>query len=595
MIIAKRQGSPEATPPARPSGRPENRGRGDRRFFYSGLGALTLLLASVPYLWGWLITPPGQVYTGFSFNVDDTAVYFSWMRQIEDGRFFLRNQFTTEPQRGVLFNLFFWLLGSVVRVTHLPMIAVYQGARVLFGAGLLWAVAVLLREALRDERARRAAFALVCLSAGFGWVWLVRFPPTGNLTQPIDLWQPEAFTFLSLYFSPLFTAALALMAVFMASVLRVERSGRLRDAAPAALAGALLGNFHSYDVIHLFAVWIVFRVVETVRTRRLDRGAWAALILVGLATLPTVAYQYWALRVEAVFYARAFATHTYSPPLRWLLLGYGLVIAFAAMSAVILLLRTRGAEDLKAAFRDGAAIRLLIVWSVVGIAVSHVGVSFERKLLMGVHFPLCALAGALLARLTARLPGSLPGILVAGGVLLTVPTNIAFLARDMGRLTENVGSSSHRPRLTRQEWDALRWLRANARPEEAVLVGPDPTSHARFPYFALQPHLSVYVPALAGNVVYNGHWSETAQYGRKLAEMTRFFRRDTPDTFRQGLLRDNGIRYVLYVNALGTADLRDASGGVAYPAVPWPQSPPHYLRPVYANPEITIYAVAEAP
>jgi hypothetical protein len=111
----------------------------------------------------------------------------------------------------VLFNLLYLLLGSLVRFTGLGSDGRLSGARVIFGGLLLWAVAVLIRETLPSPAARKIAFALVCVGSGFGWIWQLESPEQG----PVDLWQPEAITFLSLYFTPLFIAALALMVVFL--------------------------------------------------------------------------------------------------------------------------------------------------------------------------------------------------------------------------------------------------------------------------------------------------------------------------------------------------------------------------------------------
>lgn len=549
--------------------------------FYLFLGALTLLAASVPHLYGWLNTPPGHVFSGFTLNIDDSMVYLAWMRQVEDGRFFLRNQFTSEPQRGVLFNLLFWLLGTLVRLTSLPAPFVYHAARVGCGALLLRAVVLLLRQTLAGERARKIAFALVCVSSGVGWVWNV-FPLGGAAGErlPIDLWQTEAITFTSLYFSPLFLAALALMVVFVRAALRAEQTGKVSDVWPAALAGALLGNFHSYDVIALFAVWGAFRIGSDIAARRVCLTGWAHLALVLLATIPTVAYQGWALRVEPVFFQRAFATRTDSAALVWVAAGYGLVGLLALLATL---------RPPIGAFTGAAAARFLLTWAVVGVAVSYVPVSFQRKLLMGAHLPLCTLAGALLARLTERLPGNLPALVALGAVLMTVPSNLFVLGRDLGRLGRNEGGTPHRPYLTTNERSALLWLRKNTRPSEAVLVAPDPVSHLRFPHTALYPHLSVYVPALAGNVVYNGHWSETANFGAKIGQTSRFFRRETPDAFRQELLRENNIRYVLFVNALASASIPT---NPPYHAVPWPVAgAPFYLKTAYENADITLYRV----
>lgn len=107
----------------REEGQEKGQGTGARRnLYYIALGALTLLVSFLPYLYGFLSAPGrGLVFTGLIHNADDGAVYYSWMRQAASGRFFLHNQFAIEEQRDVLFNLFYWLLGGLVRVTGLPI------------------------------------------------------------------------------------------------------------------------------------------------------------------------------------------------------------------------------------------------------------------------------------------------------------------------------------------------------------------------------------------------------------------------------------------------------------------------------------------
>ena len=579
------------------------------RAYYWVLGALTLFLASTPYLYGWLHTPPGMVYTGFSYNIDDSCVYLSWMRQAQNGHFFLHNQFSTDPQRGVLFNLFFLALGVIVRVTHLAPIAVYHAARVFGGAGFLAAVVGLLRQTTSDARARRIGYAFLCFAAGLGWLW-GGYVPERSYGQPIDVWQPEAISFLSLYFAPLFACALALMVVFMASALRTEHSGRLRDAWPAMLAGALLGNFHSYDVIHLFAVWFVYRIVRDGTARRFDLHAWLRLVVVGVAALPTTAYVYWATQVEPVFHQRAFASPTLSPHIRWDLAGFGIPVALAAWALAREIRQRRGerarnqseeppATSPRAEGWGRDARLFLLTWAVVGIAVAYIPLPFQRKMLMGAHVPICLLAGAELAALTANLPGSFPAIAAFVTVVLAAPSNVLWMLRDIDRISANVGSTSHPPYLKRTEVAALDFLQSVSRPEDAVLVSPDASAQNRFPGVPLMPYLSVFVPAMAGNVVFDGHWSETADYGRKLGLTRRFFRATTDDTFRRALLADNGIRYVLYDNRLASGVPKYPSGepvivGGDQPYLPvdWLHAaPPPYLTPVYRNAAVTLFQV----
>jgi hypothetical protein len=128
-----------------------------------------------------------------------------------------------------------------------------------------------------------------------------------------------------------------------------------------------------------------------------------------------------------------------------------------------------------------------------------------------------------------------------------------------------------RPYLTLSENDALGWLGRNGKANDAVLVGPDPTSHLRFPGVALMPHLSVYVPAISGLTVFDGHWSETINYGAKITSAVRFFDASTSDEVRHEILVQNRIRYVLYPNKLADGPLADGTGAALLKADGSPQ------------------------
>ena len=555
--------------------------------FFIGFGALALLLASLPYLYGFFNEPKGYSYTGLTYNIDDAAVYLSWIRQAADGHLFQRNLFNTDPQRGAIINLFALPLGWLAALTGLSLPTVYHLGRVGCGAALLWAAARLIQETLADGRARRIAFAFLCVGSGLGWITGGYDPAKGD-NQSIDLWQPEAITFLSLYYTPLFLAALALMVVFFLAVLRSERTGKIGDIWPAAVSAALLGNFHPYDLLPVFGVWTIYRIVTDAIARRINLSGWARLIIAGVAALPTAGYTYYALIKDPLFAGRNVVTHSAAPP--YVFLGFGLILVFAALA---ILPRAR------AAFADSLALRLLTVWAVVGILLPYLPFDFQRKLLMGAQIPLCLLSGGSVAALTASLSGDFPKIAAAFAVLITVPSNALFLLRDIGRLDTNVGSTENQPYLHYDEEAALSWLRKNAPRSDGILVSPDPTSHKRFPFFPLRPYRGVFVPAWTGNPVYIGHGSETAAYGRKTGEMLRFFRADTDDAWRRDFLQTNHIRYILYNQGLDDGTPTDTAGNPfqdaqgPYTPVSWyRKDSPDYLKPVFHIGNITIFQVA---
>src|SRR6266849_2508431 len=231
----------------------------ERRWAW-GWALVVMAAASLPYLLLLGITPPGRVCWGFVNNPDDHCVYLAWMRQAADGHFFFQDLFTGDRQPGRTINLFFWTLGILARFTHLPLALVYHLARFGFGAALLVLVYHLAAFLTEDRLSRRAAFGFAALSSGLGWLmwpWPGDSPPS----VPADTWQPEAITFLSLYANALFCAAMAAMAGIFLCLLVAQRTGKVRPAVVAGLLLLLLGNFHSYDVITLVAVWAAYLVV----------------------------------------------------------------------------------------------------------------------------------------------------------------------------------------------------------------------------------------------------------------------------------------------------------------------------------------------
>ena len=556
------------------------------------LAAIALCCANVPYLLGVLWTPTGATFTGLTFNADDGAVYLAWIRQAAEGNFFFTNRFTTETQQGLLVNLFFYLLGTIGRVTQLAPPVIYAGARIVFGGLLLWALWRLVVTLLPDSRARISAFAFLCFASGFGFA--SDFDPRFAYEQPIDRWQPEAITFLSLYYTPLFTAALALMAVFATSFYRAEQSGRKRDLVPACVAGFLLGNFHSYDILQLFAFAGVYRLLTDGMYGRANLAGYVRLAILGLAMLPTAGYQFLAIQNEAVFKARVFDTATLSPSIVWVLLGFGLPLVLSVVAPFIEPARRKFGPD---------ALRLLLVWAVVAIAIAYVPVSFQRKLLMGAHLPLCIVGGATLAAVTEKLSGLLPTTVSVFAVLITVPSNLRLLVRDIALLPRNFAATQYRPYLRADEAAALRFLEKNAKQGEAVLVCPDMVAH-RYSSSVLLPYLGVYVPAYSSATAYAAHWSETAEFqNRKNGEQVRFFRANRTDEDREAFLAENPtIRYVLYADAVknGLTDDKgvlfpdEQTGMPLFTGVDWTEGSstvPPFLEPVHRSGSVTIFRV----
>ncbi len=485
-----------------------------------------VLFTLLPYLFGaWLAL--GRKYFWINHNIDDNCVYLAWIKQAQEGHFFFENRFTTDPQPRLSTNLFFWAIGTIARYTHLPVLLLFHLARMALGIVWLWTLWLFYKRLL-PEGARLPALWLACVSAGLGWL----FWRDAGINAPIDTWQVEAFTFLSLYLNPLFVVGTLLMTACLYDLWRAVQDGQWRYAVRAGVWALLLGNVHSYDVMQVAGAWLVFLLVTAIMERRFDRRRWLMTLTAGLIGLPTVVYQYWLYQVDPIFRHRA-DVPTSAPPLWHVLAGYAPLLLLAMVAVVILWRENRHREE---------PFLFLLCWAVVGVGLQylprifgaigvHLPMNFERKMVMGAHLPLCALAGWGLWLLVRHLPARRAMLISALVIALTTPSNVRWLIRDGHNLIRNMANTGmHRAYMEPEEWEAIQWLAQNTRPEEAVLT---------FPSFG------VFIPPFAGNRVYAGHWGETPQFAERLRETLRFLDARRSDAERYELIRRAGVTYLV--------------------------------------------------
>lgn len=555
---------------------------GSRWFAWTVVGVVAL--TSAPYLFDWSLqgaSPLYGWYSWFAFNATDGCVYLSWMRQYADGAWTHRNLFTTLPQSGHQLNLLFLVLGKLAALTALPLMAVYHLARLGSIYMVFWVLRRFLRSLGMQDTERRWALVLVAFSAGLGWVpglW------ERDFAGPVDVWQPEAITFLSLYLFPLFGVGLALILAFLYCLLQAERNQSLRHAALAGLWGLLLANVHTYDILSAAAVWLAF--LAACRILRLpdipfDRAMLSRQVAAAVPTAVGLLHMAWVMRTESVF-AKRVGVPTPSPAIWWVLLGYGLLIPLAAAGAILWRNRARAREE-----TAPIGLVLLGVWAFVNVLVAYLPAPFQRKLLMGAHVPIAALAAVAVAALVPRLSFRIRLPVLVAGMLVLSLSNLRFIVRERGSL--RYGAETVRAFLTEGEAEAAEWLRRNVPPEAIIQPLPwiavDPSGRYGF----VDTTLACYVPGLTGHAVHAGHWGETPDFGRTMGQWLRFLLPETPDTWRKELLRTTGVRYIVFSQK--RPDTRDEAIASVLQNTPALMAP--YLRRIEnaSNEDVDVFEV----
>lgn len=547
------------------------------------ISAFTLAISTIPHFMGFAISPKG--FIGSPYNVDDYLVYLSWLYQTSHGHIFLQNLFTTDRQSTLLFNLLYSVMGLVKMATHLSGPMVLELMRLVGAAGLLAMIYRFYKVCMPNDRAARlTAYGFSCLGSGIGWIswrlWQDKnfiYPNT-----PIDAWQPEAYTFLSLYLSALFSISTIFIIATIYNLYLSVKTNQIRYAIYGGICGFILGNIHTYDILHVIAAWGLFLVLWTLMHR--GKGVariWGYSIIAFLITLPSVLYVYWVLMTNPIFRARA-QVATLSDPIMHYLTGYGLVSALAIAAFVIMLwlnysqkASNQDNENIpfNTGWSDKTAQLLVFAWAIAGISVIYIPVDFQRKMVMGEHIPLCLVAGWGIAWLTRKIPRMPRGVLLTILVFATFPSNAFFIRRDLIHIRHNVSETNQWPVVTPDQLRALQFLDRYTPKDAAILAIPSEAA---------------YIPGMIGRRVWAGHWGETPHISLKYGLFTTFTDPNTSDEERIQFLKDTKTQYFMYPKDIEKAN--DAKMQTRFMR-DFYHNRPSYLGLIYDNRTYAIYRI----
>jgi len=527
--------------------------------------ALVLVaLTSLPYVWGWYVSSPEQVFSGFMYNVEDCNSYIAKMQQGRQGEWLFHLAYTPEEHTGGLFFLFYIVLGKIAAFWGWPLVTTYHLARSLLIPVLLAAVYHLVAYFVDWRALRRVATLLVAFAGGLGWLWVACGQPATLGAMPVDLWVPDGFAFLVAYAFPHLCLSQALLLWALRLMLQALERNSWRRSLAAGLLGAWVSLIHPYTVPVLAVLLGIYWAWQSWQQRL---PQWRSAGLIVLFVVPSTPYLFYAWQVFTInpaFRAWRDQSPTLSPQPQHYLLGYGWLVPLAVAGAIYCWHR----RDKQTTF--------LLCWAQSVPLLIYLPIGLQRRFIEGYQVPLATLAALGLARY-GLLPLSrrrhvrwltrfrrytlsrLRRFAVTVVVLSTLPTNLFLVMGHIGLVSQQVSPAFNPGTVVR----AVDWLGRHTRPDETVL--------AAF-------RTGNYIPARAGNRVFAGHGPETMDSQAKQEMLRRFFATETDDAFRLDLLCDFGVVYFFY------GPYEQEMGGFR-PAFAG------YLKPVYDEEETVIYKV----
>ncbi len=535
-----------------------------------GVTLVMLVITAVPYLFAYTTAQPGLVFMDTLMNPEDSQTYFAKMLQGYDGKWLYTITFTPEPHDAAFVGVFYVWLGQLARALTASVTAVWHGSRVAAQVILCFVTFWFVAQFSLSRGHRWTAYLLALSASGLGWLlfllgqlyWLDAFP--------VDFKEPGAHLFFTLLTYPhiiLATALILLSVVFLARL--AER--------PSWPLSVFTGFIHlALGIAYPFLLYLVALIAGLHylallwRERRilwLLGWQYAAAFLI---PLPLYLYFAYTLRQNEAFHAWDVQAVTPSAPWPHYLVAFAPFLLFGGLYAW-------------KRWQEQSSMLILWLWVLAAGLLLYAPLNPQRRFIQGVHAPLSILAAA--GFVTVALPWLLhtrplrrllsnpryteikmTRFVTAVFLLVMALSNLYIWASVSASAVIQQPDPLFRPA---DEVAAVVWLRAeNERTsgETAVVLGEYQTGNL--------------VAARAGNQVVVGHWAETIDYDNKLAEATQFYDEQTGDDWRQALLKKYGIKYVWHgprEQVLGTFQPETAV----------------YLRPVYQNETITIYAVIE--
>ncbi len=473
--------------------------------WFIGIGVLFLLATNIVFVRLYLETPPGHQYTGAGLEaVADKFVYYSMIQQGAEGRLFMQNVHTSEPQLGLLFSPHWYLIGMTSRLLDMPIPLAYHLYRWIATVGFLLLLYSFIRKLFAHTGDQIGAFALVLFSSGLGWLYFIAHPEIADSSvhwlqhfnqTPIDLYVTEFSAFTNTLQSPLFILSHLLILAVWLLFLRERRS--FKSSVALMCIVALFGAMHPYDLPLLIIVTTALALSEVfqqdvasivIRLWPLVTGAALACIYHGISLIREPALSGWLSQNIA-----------FSPSISNYLWGIGMTGPLALLG-VWYLVRNRALDD--------QYWRLVLFWALAILLLIYEPTSINRRFANTLLIPLGLLSWYGLTHLLRAVKpfalraavGIFCAMLLSSGVLYQIAEQLFY---------QPTLSEKYNYYLDPYITDALTQLHNQLTYQDVLLPSTS--------------FIGILSAAYAPTRLFVGHAHQTVQYELKKNEMDWFF------------------------------------------------------------------------
>ncbi len=507
--------------------------QGEWRFVFY-IMAIVLGISTLPYIFAMLTTPTDKHFVGFILNTSDHAQYLAWYRGFQNS-FLISNPLTPEVTPPIFFNLLWFSLGLLGRITGWSYNLVYQLFRLSVSAFFLITLYAFSALFFTSMRVRRVAFSITALCSGLGWIWVVlKYTLTpGDLLYPFDVYVAEGNSFLGMMAYPHFIEAAALILVVLGLLLLGERAGQLRYAVAAGFVAHFLGWQHGYDLLIVWGIPIIYGAYKLVEDRRWPKYWIQAILITILLSWPPALYSVLLTQFSPAWkevLSQFSNAGAFTPDPLHLVILMGLPLVLAIFTFILRAIKSPIATEHPMEVRSYSFIG---VWFVAGGLMAYIPTDFQIHMLNSWQIPIGFLATIGLIQYLwptfsrwsrIRVPQRVFVILFIACIAITNVYLWTWRFVDLNR-------HDYPYFLDNSEIAALDWLETHT-PFDAVVL----SSH----------DIGRYIPGLSGRRPFLSHWAQTLDFYDKQERVLQFFDVQTDDTERLETLMRFGVDYVFY-------------------------------------------------
>jgi hypothetical protein len=418
---------------------------------------------------------------------EDGLGYCAWIKQAQLGALLFKVKYTALPQVPAVFNPFFLITGKLSDFGNL------QPGFSLFIIRLICCIAFLCilwwflnLFALSNEQ-RWTSMLLICFSSGFGTI-----APLS--VKSADLWLVDINTLWSLSWNALFVCSLGLVLLALGLIKKASDSSDTKaNGACYVIAGLVTGALafiHPYDVVLLLGAICIYVILS--KRNWISSKVW----YFALFGFPPAILQFLLSAINPIIHAHEQSIMK-SPSLVPLISGLGLPFIFALVG-IVKMFRFRNMLQ---------SHRMLLIWLAVSFIGAYLPFWFQRKILFGIHLPVCILGAIgldwILKIFTKKT--NLPYKL-AIALILCITTATHFQVFTM--LRQSLRSDPLAYFIPEDYQKAYAYLEKNSSPDDLVLA-----------HYAT----SRIIPGMSGNTVVFGHWAQSVDRKERMHWVRNLF------------------------------------------------------------------------